>query len=247
MAEERTSANAGPGLWAKFVLAIGLIGLAALPVGALGSRFGLWPFTSGFNVLFGGALLACIALVLGVAGFIRAKLRQRGADRAPMLVGTLGGVATLVVMGMQSLAATTVPPIHDIATDRDDPPTFDKIAALRGPGTNSLEYTADEARRQAEGYPDLAGVDAPGDVRTTTERAAAVARELGWSLVAADPERGVVEATATTFWFGFKDDVVVRVRPAAAGSRVDVRSVSRIGQSDLGANAARIKEFLALL
>jgi uncharacterized protein (DUF1499 family) len=60
-----------------------------------------------------------------------------------------------------------------------------------------------------------------------------------------DIAAGLVEATATTFWFGFKDDVVVRVVANAAGSRIDIRSVSRVGQSDIGANAARIEKFLA--
>jgi len=66
-------------------------------------------------------------------------------------------------------------------------------------------------------------------------------------VVASDAAAGRIEATATTRWFGFKDDVIVRIRPEAAGSRVDVRSVSRVGRGDLGANAARVREFLAKL
>ena len=76
------------------------------------------------------------------------------------------------------------------------------------------------------------------------ERAAALAAAQGWEVVDVNPEQGTVEATATTFWFGFKDDVVVRVRPEGSGSKVDVRSISRVGLSDLGANAARIEAFL---
>ena len=235
------------GLWAKFVLYIGLIGILALPLGAVGSRFGIWAFTAGFNLLFGGVLLACIALVLGIAGFIRAIIRKRAADRPSIIVGLAASVVTLVWMGVQYGAANAVPPIHDIATDRQDPPTFDKIASLRGPGTNSLEYTEEEAQQQAEGYPDLAGAHSPDDVAATVARAAAIARELGWEVVDENAERGIVEATDTTFWFGFKDDVVIRVRPQGSGSQVDVRSVSRVGMSDLGANAARIKDFLARL
>jgi uncharacterized protein (DUF1499 family) len=70
---------------------------------------------------------------------------------------------------------------------------------------------------------------------------------MGWEIVDSDPERGRIEATATTFWFGFKDDVVVRVRPASEGSRIDVRSVSRVGRSDVGTNAERIEEYLEKL
>ena len=122
---------------------------------------------------------------------------------------------------------------------------FDAVVALRGPGTNSLEYDAEDAAAQAAGYPDLTGLAAPLDAAASVERAAAVAEDLGWEVVNVDSEQGIVEATATTFWFGFKDDVVIRVRAEDSGSKVDLRSVSRIGLSDLGANAARIEKFLA--
>lgn len=239
------------GLWAKFVLYIGLIGLLALPAGALGSRMGLWPFGTGMQVLFGACLLAVIALVLGIAAIVRAGLRQRPADRLPAVAGVLASVFVLAWMGLQYVAANSVPPIHDISTDLGDPPAFDAVLALRGPGSNPLDYDVADAAMQATGYPGLAGLRtslAPADALT---RAAAVAEAMGWEVVgagsaeAAAAGEGLVEATATTFWFGFKDDVAIRVRAEAGGSRVDVRSVSRVGRSDLGANAARIREFLA--
>ena len=247
MADDTRADRNRPGLWAKFTFYIGLIGILVLPVGALGSRFGIWAFTAGFNLLFGGVLLACIALVLGIAGFIRAAVRGRVADRPSIVVGVVASIATLAWMGMQYNAANAVPPIHDIATDRRAPPVFDKIALLRGVGTNSLEYTEEKARQQAEGYPNLAGIHSPDSVAATVERAAAIARELGWEVVNENSEQGIVEATATTFWFGFKDDVVIRVRAHGSGSKVDLRSVSRVGRSDLGANAERIGDFLARL
>ena len=70
---------------------------------------------------------------------------------------------------------------------------------------------------------------------------------MGWQIVDANAREGRIEATATTFWFGFKDDVVVRIVPAPGGSRVDVRSVSRVGVSDVGANAKRVRDFLQKL
>jgi len=70
---------------------------------------------------------------------------------------------------------------------------------------------------------------------------------MGGELVASDPVAGRIEATDTTFWFGFKDDIVVRVAPAPGGSRVDVRSTSRVGLSDVGTNAARIRKYLRAL
>ena len=235
------------GLLARFVFYVGLIGLAALPVGALGTRFGAWDFGVGFNLLFGGVLLAVIALVLGIAAYIRAALRKRSGDRLSVVVGVVASVVVLAWMGMQYMTAQSVPAIHDISTDRVSPPNFVAVAELRGPGTNSLRYEEAEAEAQATGYPDLAGIELRQDVPATVQQAAAIAAELGWEVVNTDVEAGIVEATDTTFWFGFKDDVVVRVLPAAGGSKVDVRSVSRIGQSDLGANAARISAFLERL
>jgi uncharacterized protein (DUF1499 family) len=70
---------------------------------------------------------------------------------------------------------------------------------------------------------------------------------MRWEVVAADAAAGRIEATATTPWFGFRDDIVVRIVPADGGSRVDVRSVSRVGKGDLGVNARRIREFLGRL
>ena len=239
------TSDRGMSLWAKFVLYISLIGLFALPVAALGVRFGFWGFQASAPVLYGACLLAVIGLVLGIAALVRAKLRDRPADRLPAGAGTLASVLVLVWMGMQYLTATSVPPIHNISTDLDDPPMFDAVVALRGPGTNSLEYDSNDAAEQFGGYPDLVGLATPLDAAAAVERAAAVAEDLGWEVVNVDSEQGIVEATATTFWFGFKDDVVIRVRAEDSGSKIDLRSVSRIGLSDLGANAARIEEFLA--
>ena len=231
-------------LWAKFVLYIGLIALLALPVGALGTRFGAWSFGLGFQFLFGGCLLAVVSLVLGAAAFIRAALRNRPADRLPAIVGVAASVFVLAWMGQQFLTATSLPGIHNISTDPEDPPAFDAIVALRGPGTNALEYDPEDAAAQAAGYPDLATLRTSTSPQASLERAAAIARGLGWEVVNEDAEQGIVEATETTFWFGFKDDVVVRIRPDGDGASIDLRSVSRVGQGDLGANARRIALFL---
>jgi uncharacterized protein (DUF1499 family) len=66
-------------------------------------------------------------------------------------------------------------------------------------------------------------------------------------VVASDPAAGRIEANETTRWFRFTDDVVIRVAPDGAGSRVDVRSVSRVGRSDFGVNAGRIRAYTAAL
>lgn len=234
------------GLWAKFVLYIGLIGLLALPVGALGARFGAWPFTTGFQVLFGAVLLSAAALVLGIAGYIRAAVRRRQADKMPVVVGVVASAVALGWMGLQYMAATAhaETPIHNVSTDMDDPPVFHVVPLVRAPCTNPYDYDEEDAEAQMKVYPHLAGVRSSRGVTTSVERAAALARDKGWKIVNENAALGIVEATATSFWFGFKDDIVIRVRADGRGSQVDMRSVSCVGQGDLGANAARIEAFL---
>ncbi|CAA9298340.1 MAG: hypothetical protein AVDCRST_MAG11-645, partial [uncultured Gemmatimonadaceae bacterium] len=128
------------------------------------------------------------------------------------------------------------------------PPAFVALRDRRPGATNPVEYGGPAvAAQQRAGYPDLAPAVLPVPPAQAVARAAAVARELGWTVVAVDPAAGRVEASDRTRWFGFTDDVVVRVAPQGTGSRVDVRSLSRVGGSDVGANARRVRAFLARL
>jgi uncharacterized protein (DUF1499 family) len=135
--------------------------------------------------------------------------------------------------------ARSVPAIHDITTDVDDPP---EIRALAGVPERSLTYDRDNVPQQRAAYADIETIatDQPADV--VFRRALEVAAELGWDVVDSDPPRRF-QAVDTTLWFGFEDDVVVRVRPFGIGSVIDLRSASRVGRSDIGANAARIRAF----
>jgi len=143
-------------------------------------------------------------------------------------------------------AAAEAPPIHDITTDLAEPPRFVAILPFGRTLPNPAEYGgASVALAQQSAYPDIKTLllDMPAEqafplVQETVKR-------LGWKVVAAVPEEGRIEATDTTFWFGFTDDIVVRVTPAGHRSLVDIRSVSRVGRSDAGTNAARIRRFLA--
>ncbi len=232
-----------PGLLAKFVFFVGLIGLAALPVGSLGCRVGLWGFTTGLAMVSSGVVLATIVLVLGIATLVFVYTRRRSADRLPALIGLAASVAVFALMIPQYLALS-LPVTNDVATDRDDPPVFEHLAASRDPAENLHGYTEDEARVQAEGYPDLVGIRAGGDVNASFDKAVAIANALGWDVVSEDPDRGRIEAIATTFWFGFEDDLVIRVRREDDETVVDLRSASRIGLHDLGANAERVRAFV---
>jgi hypothetical protein len=144
--------------------------------------------------------------------------------------------------------AKGVPPIHDITTDTENPPQFVAILPLRKDAPNPAEYGGPEvAVRQRAGYPDLGPATLPFSPEIAFQRALLAAREMGWEIEDANSAEGRIEATDTTFWFGFKDDIVVRITLVEAGSRIDVRSVSRVGKSDVGTNAKRIRKFLQTL
>jgi uncharacterized protein (DUF1499 family) len=208
------------------------------------TRLGVWHFRTGFSAMKWGAYLSHAALALALVALVVTRPRRRAL---PAVIATvvLAGVTILVPWRLRQ-TARALPPIHDITTDLADPPPFVAVLPLRAGAPNSAEYGGDSvAVQQRRGYPDLAPLQVAAPPAVAFRRAADAARAMGWEMVAADSAAGRVEATATTRWFGFKDDVVVRVRPDGAGSRVDVRSVSRVGGSDVGANAARIRAYLA--
>ena len=141
------------------------------------------------------------------------------------------------------------PPIHDISTDTQQPPQYVAVLPLRANAPNKTEYGGEAiAARQREAYPEVQPLVLEMAPPQAFERSLATVRTMGWDLVEADAASGRIEATDTTFWFGFKDDVVVRIRPTATGgSRIDVRSLSRVGGGDVGTNAKRILAYLDAL
>ena len=237
-----TSALATAGL----VLAV-LAGLGLLVSGP-GHRFGWWSFGSGFAIMRWSAYGGIVAAVVSAAALILAPLRghRRGMLRA--LAGLGIGLITVGVPAWYLQTARSVPPIHDITTDTEDPPAFETILPLRAQAPNPATYGGPSvAAQQREHYPDIAPADYPVGPEAAFDAALAAARDLDWTVVAMDEVGGRIEAIDRTFWFGFADDVVIRIRPTDAGSRIDVRSVSRVGVSDMGTNAARIRTFLAQL
>lgn len=233
--------------WATALLVGAVIGLVCLPLGALGTKAGIWGFQGGFMLLAVGVVLAAIVFFLGVVAFVYCVSKKLQAERASVGVGVVLSVVILGLMGSQFMTASSVPPIHNISTDTEQPPEFDKIVALReAEGANPLVYDAQAlAQLQREAYPQVQPLISSVAATEILDRVVQVIEDMGMEIVDVDPAAGRVEATDTTFWFGFKDDVVVRVRAEGAGSVVDIRSVSRVGQSDLGKNAARISEILA--
>ena len=234
--------------WSKTVLIGAVTAALLLPVGALGARFGLWGFSSGFLLLAMGTGLAVVALSAGIAAVIIARRRGLAGDARACALGLVVAVLIIGAMGVQFQRAAPLPPIHNISTDLQDPPRFIAVAARRGEQANPLALDAEElAPLQAEFYPWVVPLRLAVTPADAFAKAVAVLAGLGLEIVAQHPAEGLVEATATTFWFGFKDDVAVRVRTDGEGARIDVRSVSRVGRGDLGANARRIGEILARL
>ena len=233
--------------WAKAIMVGGVVAAVCLPVGALGSKLGVWGFQGGFALLAVGTVLATIAFFLGIVAYVVCINKKLIPERKSILIGVVLSAVILGVMGMQFSAATSVPPIHNISTDTERPPEFDKIVAIRdAQGANPLAYDATAiAELQRSAYPYVKPLISAESATTMFARAVEVLEGMGLEIVDANAAAGRVEATASTFWFGFKDDVVVRVRPEGNGSVIDVRSVSRVGQSDLGANARRIGEILS--
>ena len=225
-----------------FVIVTALVGLAMLACSGLGVRAGLWDYRFGLSLLRYSAYVGIASMVLAVVALL---LTRPGGGALFALLGALAvGLVTFAVPWSFSRTARSVPPIHDISTDTESPPSFVDVLPLRADASNSAEYAGDSiASLQRAAYPDVQPIVLSEPTSNGFSRALAAANDMGWEIVAADSVAGRIEATATTTWFGFKDDVVIRVRPEGTGSRVDVRSVSRVGRSDVGANAARIRAY----
>jgi len=230
-------------------------------VSALGSRFGLWDWTFGFGTLTRniGPKLLFLTLGVGILCIIFALLAK---PRKGILVGVLAVVLPIAGMGYAksvSAKAQSLPFIHDISTDTQNVPMFTqdildarkKTAGINGlnysekmdPGSKTLASVA-----QVKAYSDIRPLIRQETPKVLFDKALKTANAMGWKVVTSDAATGRIEATDTTFWFGFKDDVVIRIQAGEGGGSVlDIRSVSRVGMSDIGKNAARIRGFVARL
>jgi hypothetical protein len=235
------------GIRRPFVAAPVLAGLAvaAAVIGPAGARAGLWGASAGMG-LFTAAVPAA-ALAIGAAIF-----DTLAHGRALRGLGVIAlAVAAAVVPARVWLASRLAPPIHDVTTDLDNPPRYVAVGKLRVPPANSSDHAGDAVtRQQRASYPDLRPLVMTVPPARALALAADTARAEGWTVLAQDigfGDLGRLEATDTTFLFGRIDDIVVRIVPHPAGSRVDVRSSARDDGEDSGRNAARIRRFLAFL
>jgi uncharacterized protein (DUF1499 family) len=249
---EETAPDLGKGRRAACTLAwagiaVALAGGLAELVGGVGYRLQWWPVGAGIAILAAGAVAAALALLVALAAFVMAWLtdvrRAMGLAAAALVVGAALAAPPFVLWRR----AATLPAIHDISTDTESPPRFAAVVPLRAGAPNGLEYSADVAAKQRDAYPEIVPLALPQTPAVAFALAERAARRMGWDVVSVSPPDLRIEATATSWLFGFRDDIVVRITPAPKGSRVDVRSVSRVGRSDVGVNASRIRAYLRTL
>ncbi len=230
--------NKIPGL-VKWVGYLALTLLLLLPLSVLIVRSGLWqPGLLLYAVAcLGSVLLLLVSIVLLLLPRFapwRKVIAQRGLLVLP---------GTLLLLALAGGGDS--PRIHDITTDLDEPPTFTMAAQERGTGSNSLEIDRDVIEQQRLAYPDVQTLASPLSYTNSFSRSLQVAVDMGWEIYHQDLEIGEIEAVDTTLIMGFKDDVIIRLRRDGPGTLLDVRSVSRVGEGDLGANAKRIRDFYA--
>ena len=224
---------------------VGLMSVIAILLVALAGplyKFGVVELGTAFAGFKFGLFAGIAALVLLA---IQLLFKRNTASLGSALASAVLAVAAIAVpLGMMN-TAKNVPPIHDISTDLVNPPEFVTIAPLRADAPNPVAYAgAEVAEQQRTAYPDLQTMTYTQSKSELIEAFKQAIENLGWELVNVDADKGIIEATDTTAWFGFKDDVVVRITDNENERLVDIRSKSRIGGSDLGKNAARVHKLV---
>ncbi len=199
-----------------------------------------------FNLLRSGVYAAGGAVAVSIVTLLFSLLVHRSR---PALIATLvivAAAALLYVPWQHWQRAQQVPAIHDITTDTQNPPVFEALADAREAAPNAVDYPGDAtAQQQQAAYPYIKPLVLDEAPQMILAAAQAEAEEAGWRIARITDNH--IEATATTRWFGFEDDVVIRLTELENGVQVDMRSASRLGASDVGTNAARIEKFLTAL
>lgn len=237
------------------VAALGLaaVGLCLLALAPLGWRVDLWQYGFGlYWIMPVSGFVAAAAITLSVSTLVRSwsELCMRG--RVMLFIALALGAALVYVPLQYLYTRITVPHIHDITTDTDNPPGFSAalLAAREAEGANSVNHPGSQqlARIQKAAYPEVAPVTTTLPLARAFNEALEVVESMpGWTIVAVDADAGRIEASQQSRWFRFTDDIVIRVVGDEAGARIDMRSISRQGQSDYGVNATRIRTYMRAL
>jgi hypothetical protein len=224
------------------------LALAALLVPAIGltlARNDVIGKLPGFSTLLAGGLMAVLALLLGIAALIAGR-KQAFAGKRTVIAATVFALVFVGFFASRPLTAGNAPLLHDITTDLANPPQFE-VLPLRADNLTGVGTIENWRQIHAAAYPQLGPITLAKPVAAVTADAVRLAEKTGWQVAASRP--GHVEATASVSYIRFQDDVVIRIEPIGDGnqSRVDIRSVSRVGGGDLGVNARRIRDFLEQL
>ncbi|MDX1787619.1 MAG: DUF1499 domain-containing protein [Psychrobacter sp.] len=224
---------------------VSLVSLSAFLLVALPGplyKYGIVDLGTAFTGFKFGVFSGIAALILLVLQILfKRKTVTFGSTIMALLLSTIAIAIPLSMLNK----GKSVPPIHDISTDLVNPPEFVVIAPLRADAPNPVEYAGVEAAtQQRAAYPELQTLHYPQSKSELVEATKQVIDHLGWQLVNIDANQGIIEATDRTMWFGFKDDVIVRITDNGSERLVDIRSKSRVGGSDLGKNAERIHDFI---
>jgi len=223
---------------------LALISGATALIGLLGAYSGMLAPLVGFMLFAAGTLLGgSSTLIVSVIGLVQTRGHRNPEGRHKALMGSAVGVVLLLVVFGAASAGVDAPRINDITTDLDNPPEFASAERVPAYAGRDMRYPEEFVPLVRSAYPDLAPIDLPVPPPEAFERALAAAEALGWRIVASDPDRTRFDARQETALFRFVDDITVRIVPRGSGSRIDVRSKSRDGRGDLGANAARIRAF----
>jgi uncharacterized protein (DUF1499 family) len=216
---------------------LGLASLGLLAVAVWSFRTGGWPWPQAYELAGWGVWAAGAGVIVALAGLAVWLRRLNGGAGAVLL----GLILSLPVAGLGAafeITARTTPPINDISTDTEDPPVFWFTAT-------PSDYPASNAGPQSAAYPGVRPLDLPLSSDDAFSAALALVEARGWEVLSADPAESQIEAIATSRLFGFEDEVAIRVTETDTGTRIDMRSRSRLGQIDRGVNARRIEAFLA--
>ena len=243
-----TAASSAMARWIRWTIvlgvAVGVLAVAAMLLPGPAYRSGVLGLMPAFGLMRYAVWLGAAAVAISLLGLLLAMFARVASGRWRALLGIALGVAALTPPLWFVHNAKSVPPIHDISTDTIDPPAFQSLLRERADTPNPPVWGgAEVAAQQHATYPDIQPLRFAATPAAVFAAALATAHAMGWRIDAQVPAEGRIEATATTRWFGFKDDIVIRVRGEDTQSRLDIRSQSRVGRSDVGANAARIRAF----
>jgi len=222
--------------------------LTAALCGLLGIQLRLLQPIAGFYLFALGTLVGGVfALSVGLVALWVTRHQASGIGRKRAWIASAIGFALTMLLVTSALPGREFPPINDITTDLADPPAFAPASLVPAYAGFDMSYPAEFVPVVREGYPDLASLElnlTPGAAYALSVEAA---ERLGWEVTQQDPGKGRFDASDTTAVFRFVDDITVRIRPQGSGSEIDIRSRSRVGRGDLGANAERIRAFYTKL